>query len=281
MIGSSRSLSVSVACCALLGASLSQGQLPTLFFDTEIVSLDLSGSAQLPLGADDAIVDTSITLTRATDHNSSRSNKTSSNAKPSDPDDSDDVDPDDLDGRPFDLFSTIDVDFDLQFNTGPSGSPVLCPNGVCVAEPESPLSMDLDAPGQFLFDKDAPDLGVLNGGTRALDHRGHVTVLKIAFGGGGGGPGSELIVEPDGILLSTVPGTSKYSDTPTGDVRHSISVSMDLIGTLNGQPFEVRGLSGVMVEEGRLFNPIVPEPTSAMLLVGVVFGLLSAGHRRA
>lgn len=270
----------SLACLSLLtltvgiSSSIATAQTPVLFFDTEIVSLDFSGSAMLPLGPAGALVDTQVSGNKVQDHNSSRSNKSSSIIAPPDPDD---VNPDEEDGETFDLFSTIAIDFDLSFNTGVSGDPDLCPGGVCAGDLESPLALDLDSPSSFVFDKTAPDFGMLSGGTKALDHRGHVTVLKIAVGGGG--PGSEVLIGADGILLATIPGTSKFTTTPTGDLRHSISVTLDLVGTFNGAPFQALGLTGTMIEEGQLLNAIVPEPTSAILLGATAFAPLVSRRR--
>lgn len=257
-----------------LSSPVASAQTPVLFFDTEILSLDFSGSAMLPLGPAGALVDTQIGGTKAQDHNSTRSNKTASIIAPPDPDD---VNPDEEDGETFDLFSAIAIDFDLSFDTGGSGDPDLCPGGLCVGNPESPLALDFDSPSDFVFDKTAPDFGMLSGGTKALDYRGHVTVLKIAVGGGG--PGSEVLIGADGILLATVPGTSKFTTTPTGDLRHSISVTLDLVGTFNGAPFQALGLTGTMIEEGRLLNAIVPEPTSALLLGAAAFAALVSRRR--
>jgi hypothetical protein len=257
-----------------LSAPLATAQTPVLFFDTEIVSLDFSGSAMLPLGPAGMLVDTQVSGNKVQDHNSSRSNKTASIIAPPDPDD---VNPDEEDGETFDLFSAIAIDFDLSFDTGGLGDPDLCPGGLCVGNPESPLALDLDLPSDFIFDKTAPDFGMLSGGTKALEHRGHVTVLKIAVGGGGAG--SEVLIGADGILLATVPGTSKFTTTPTGDLRHSIVVTLDLVGTFNGAPFQALGLTGTMIEEGRLLNAIVPEPTSVMLLAAATLTALVSRRR--
>lgn len=257
-----------------LSAPVASAQTPVLFFDTEIVSLDFSGSAMLPLGPAGALVDTQVSGNKVQDHNSSRSNKSSSIIAPPDPDD---VNPDEEDGETFDLFSAIAIDFDLSFNTGASGDPDICPAGLCAGELESPIALDLDLASDFIFDKTAPDFGMLSGGTKALEHRGHVTVLKIAVGGGG--PGSEILVGADGILLATVPGTSKFTTTPTGELRHSISVTLDLVGTFNGAPFQALGLTGTMIEQGRLLNAVVPEPTSAMLLSVTALAALVSRRR--
>ncbi|MEN0110827.1 MAG: PEP-CTERM sorting domain-containing protein [Planctomycetota bacterium] len=261
---------------AATGAS-AQLETPALVFDTQIVSFDFAGTALLPLGPDGALINTQITGTRATDHNSSRSNKTSSTTFKRDPDD---VDPDDLDGELFSLFSTIDVRFDLALaDVDPlvDFSPLLGPSPRGTLD--SPASLELEQGSTFLFDADAPDFGMLRAaGPGKQTHRGHVTVLKIAVGGGGGG--GDIDLEADGILVSLEPGTSSFKPTGVaGEVEHVVGFELGLRGSFDSVPFQIDGIGGTLVERGSLANAVVPEPSSLAGLLGFA-GWLACGRRR-
>ncbi len=243
-----------------------------LVFDTEIVSLDLTGTATVPLGEAGADIIVDITLTRATDHNSSRSNKTSHTPSPPD-----DIDPDDEDGKTFPIFSTIDLEFDLSFTDndpsvdfaqvlGTSPSANTTGNGL----------LELDPGSTFLFDASEPDFNFLKApGPPGQKHRGHVTVLKIAFGGGGG----DIDIAADGMALEILPGNDAYKTLPNGDLEHAVDVAIDLVGTYNGNPFVVSGLTGTMVERGQLANTLIPEPSSVIL--ALLASLACTARRRA
>lgn len=244
-----------------------------IIFDTEIVSLDLSGTATLPFGPLGTDVETQIIVSRATDHNSSRSNKTSSNAA------APDIDPDDLDGEVFDHFSTLDFKFDLTFiDIDPTADFDQLLGDTPVATLEGPVLADGDA-GTFVFDKDEPGFGILSTkGAHRWTHRGHVTVLKAMLSGGGGGPTIGDIDFPiDGIALTFEPDQDVFRTLPNGDLEHTTAVTMDLTGTFGGEAFTAIGLSGTIVEQGQLTNQIVPEPAGLCLLA---WTLLAGASRR-
>ncbi|MEQ8211713.1 MAG: hypothetical protein RH917_18060 [Lacipirellulaceae bacterium] len=243
-----------------------------IVFDTEIVSMDLTGTATLPLGQGGADMITGITLTRATDHNSSRSNKTSSNAVSPD-----DIDPDEEDGKTFPLFSSIDVEFSLSFiDNDPNVDFAQALGDTPIAETDSNAILELEQGATFVFDKMEPDFNMLKAaGPPKKRFRGHVTVLKIAFGGGGG----DIDLAADGMAVELLPGTDNYKTLPNGDIEHAVGITIDLDGTYNGSPFQVTGLTGTLVERGQLANTLVPEPTSALLMALGSFALLGRGRR--
>lgn len=231
-----------------------------LVFDTEIVSLDLTGTAIVPLGEAGADIIAGITLTRATDHNSSRSNKTSHTPSPPD-----DIDPNDEDGKSFPLISTIDLEFVLSFT---DNDPNVDFAQVLGASPSANTTsnglLELASGSSFLFDASEPDFNILKApGPPKQKYRGHVTVLKIAFGGGGG----DIDIAADGMALEILPGNDVYKSLANGDLEHSVGVAIDLVGTYNGNPFLVSGLTGTMVERGQLANTIIPEPSSVILAI--------------
>jgi len=241
-----------------------------LIFDTEIVSLDLTGTATVPLGEAGADIIAGITLTRATDHNSSRSNKTSHTPSPPD-----DIDPDDEDGKTFPILSTIDFEFDLSFtDNDPSVDFAQVLGTSPSANTTSNSLLELDPGSTFLFDASEPDFNFLKApGPPKKKYRGHVTVLKIAFGGGGG----DIDIAADGMTLEILPGNDAYKILANGDLEHTVNVAIDLAGTYNGNPFVVSGLTGTMVERGQLANAIIPEPSSVVL---AVFASLAFTTRR-
>lgn len=268
-------LRASLACVAVVGVLLvmvPQGaSAQNLVFDTEIVSMDLTGTATVPLGQGGADIVADITFTKATDHNSSRSNKTSSNAVSPD-----DIDPDEEDGKTFPLFTSIDVEFSLSFvDNDPNVDFDQTLGDTPVAETDSNAILELEQGASFVFDKMEPDFNMLKAvGPPKKRSRGHVTVLKIAFGGGGG----DIDLAADGMAVELLPGTDNYKTLPNGDIEHAVGIVVDLQGTYNGSPLLITGLTGTLVERGQLANTLVPEPTSALLLALGGSGLL--GRRR-
>ena len=224
-------------------------------FDTQITDINFSGTASVPFGPNNQLVDVNVTATRATDHNSSRSNKSSSVAAPDDGG----GDADDFDGLTAELFSTFDVKFDLTIE---DIDPVLdfdfdiFGQGPLVGALDGPAT--LEAPAVPLtFDGNAPDLGMLAG--RAVDHRGHVTVLKIAFGGGGGG-GGEVDILRDAISLSLDQGGGQFTPQANGDVLHEASGTLGISALYQGIAFDISGLTGTITEVGQFSVQAVPEP---------------------
>jgi hypothetical protein len=243
-----------------------------LVFDTEIVSLNLTGSATLPLGPAGADILADITLTRATDHNSSRSNKTSNT--PSAPDD---IDPDEEDGNLFSLVSLIDLEFDLGFTDNDPGVDFAQGLGASPsANTDGSALLELDLGSTFVFDASEPDFNMLKAaGPPKKKYRGHVTVLKIAFGGGGG----DIDIAADGMEFEILPGSDVYKTLANGDLEHTVGVAVNLVGTYGGNPFQISGLTGTMVEQGQLANSLVPEPSSVVL--ALLAGLACMTRRRA
>lgn len=276
----SRPLLLRSACVAavMLLPAAAQAQLdkssPKIAFLTEIVSLDFSGSGVMPLGPGGEQIPVDVGGTRAQDYNSSRSNNSVNIAPP------DDINPDDQDGETLDLTSFIDFEFDLDFSTSdPSGfAPAL--GSAPRAGTTSNAVLELESGVTFVFDKDAPDFGALKAaGPPRQTHHGHVTVLKIAFGGGGG----DLDLDADGVELALLPGTDEFSTLPNGDISHRVDFTLDLTGSyfpagsLTGLPFSLTGLTGTLVEEGRITNAIIPEPGTMVL---ACLGALLAVRRR-
>ncbi len=265
---------LSLACFLVFSLLLSQSSFAQIdkstpiLFNTVVTSFDFSGSGSLPLGPEGEYIETQVGGTRATDHNSSRSNKTSSIAAPPD-----DIDPNDLDGETFELFSTLNIEFDLSFSTNDvmGFAPEL--GDIPTAETISNAELALDPGAVFVFERSAPDFGMLRaGGPPKRKYRGHVTVLKIAFGGGGG----DIDLAAEGLELSFEPGTDKYTHLANGNVRHEVGFTLDITGTYSNppsspnsivveQPFSLLGLTGTMIEEGQLVNNIVPEPSAVLL----------------
>lgn len=253
---------------------------PVLFFNTNIVSFNLNGTGAMPLGEGGSEINTTIHMTKVQDHNSSRSNKTSSIVQPPDPDDTDDVNPSIWDTRTFDLFSSINLQFqvefldddqDTDFDTSFGGQ--LIATSPALPLEEQPLLVG--DPSSFVFDADAPDFGMLlAGGARIQSHRGHVTVLKAAFGGSG----DDIVFDAGGLELVAVPGSDGYKTLANGMVEHSFDVTMQLSGSYAGQSFDIE-LEGTVVEQGMLFNNVVPEPSSLLLAAGGL-ALVVAGRWR-
>lgn len=255
-------------------------QSTPLLYNTLITSIDFSGTGSLPLGPDGEYIETQVGGTRATDHNSSRSNKTSSIAAPPD-----DIDVDDVDGETFDLFSTLDFEFDLSFTTNDIAGFAPELGDTPTAGTTSSATLELEPGAVFVFERSAPDYNMLRSSgppKKKHEFRGHVTVLKIAFGGGGGG----IDVAADGMSLFFEPGTDQYTHLANGDVRHSVDFTLDIMGTYSNpstpnaivvaQPFALTGLTGTLIEEGQLVNNlIVPEPSAMLLtLVGLTLTTL-------
>jgi hypothetical protein len=258
---------------------------PQLFFDTQIMSMSFSGTATLPLGQSWSPIDTTISMTKAQDHNSSRSNRTAS-ISPGDPDNPDPVDPQRLHGTSYQLESFFDVFFEFEFS-----SPLLSPGyggggGTLIVENDAAARLELPSPSPYSFDATALDFGMLSSSAstnRALAHNGHVTVLKIALGGDEDVDGlmDELSIAPDGIVLTAIPGTDNYVMTFDGLVAHTFSATLSVQGEIgdanNSIPFSFGPLAGTITEVGQLSNAIVPEPTSGFLLV---IGAMLGGARR-
>ncbi|WP_442484033.1 PEP-CTERM sorting domain-containing protein [Aeoliella sp. SH292] len=267
-------LRVVLLCAVGCGVTLSSPAMAQdLFFNTEIVSIDLTGSAMLPLGPAGESLDTTIHMTKVQDHNSSRSNKSSSIIAPPDPDD---VNPNDLDGKVFPLYSTIDTKFAMDISAVGIDPPLVATlEGDGVGDS---VVMDLDGqPSSFEFAALEPDFSMLfGGGSRSFTYRGHVTVLKVAAGGGGGDveiPLSilELVVNP--ILDSP-------KLLPDGRHQYTSEVTLSMTGNYLGQDIVIEGLTGLMVERGALLNNVVPEPSTFLLALGGVALLAAGRHRR-
>lgn len=271
----------SMACVALatVSANSAQAQLdkssPQIGFLMEIVSLDFSGSGVMPLGPGGEPILVDVGGSRAQDYNSSRSNNTNGIVDPDDV-----LDPDDDDGDTFDLTSLIDFEFDLDFSTSDPGGFDSALGPAPRAGTTSNAVLELEAGSTFVFDKDEPGFGGLKaGGPPRQTHRGHVTVLKIAFGGGGG----DLDIPANGVELSLEPGTDEFSILPNGDILHTVDFKIDIdglytpAGSLTGIPFSLTDLSGTLVEQGQITNTIVPEPGSLVL---TSLGALLAMRRR-
>lgn len=249
---------------------------PQLFFDTEITSLSLSGGPfALPLGPGWSNVDTNVGATKAQDHNSSRSNKTASVISPGDPDNPDPIDPMRLHGAGYQIESFFDVFFDLTFDsilktTNYGGAvPLVLASDTTARLTRTPLS-------PYTFDSNAPDFGMLSSSdnqNRALEHRGHVTVLKISMGGDEDfdGEDEELTLRSDGIVLTTVPGSDSFLTLPDGSIEHTFNTTLFVAASIDDSntsvPFTVGPLFGTITEVGRLSNAIVPEPASLLLLL--------------
>lgn len=242
-------------------------------FDTEIISMDLSGSASLPLGPGGESVDVTVRATRATDHNSSRSNKTSHTPISG----GSGGGPGDFAGKTLDLFSTLDLKFDLAIE---DVDPLVDfdPNlGANLLQGSLSTSATLDAPAvPFLFDTDLPDFGMLAG--RGVEHRGHVTVLKIAFGGGGGGGTIDIVA--NGLSVQFDQGGGQFTPRANGDVLHEASATMGVNAIYEGRAFSIPGLTGAISEVGRFSVAAIPEPSSLTLLLGGTLATL-CGRRRS
>jgi hypothetical protein len=266
-------LLVVLLCAFGCGVSLSPPAMAQdLFFNTEIVSFDLTGTASLPLGPAGESIDATIHMTKAQDHNSTRSNKTASIIAPPDPDD---VNPDDLDGKVFPLYSTIDLKFTMDVSAAGIDPPL-----VVTAESDGPddsILLDLDEePSSFEFAALEPDFSMLFGnGSRSFAYRGHVTVLKVAAGGGGG----DIEVPLSLLDLVVNPILDSPKLLPDGRHQYTSEVTLSMTGSYLGQEFVIENLTGLMVERGALLNNIVPEPSAVLLAVGGV-ALLGAGRRR-
>ncbi|MEM7457230.1 MAG: PEP-CTERM sorting domain-containing protein [Planctomycetota bacterium] len=251
-----------------------------LFFNTEISAFDFNGTANLPLGENGASITTDITITRATDHNSSRSNKTSSTpVQPQDPDDADDVNPFQLNGQSFELSSTFDLKWEIHFtDVDPNVDFAQALGNSPVAFMEAPAIMELSPFSMSTFDASAPDFGLLSLGAGEYRHRGHVTVLKANFGGGGG----FIDLSANGMDLVLDGGTSNvqfFGNPGNRIVDHTVFGSLSMNGVYNGQPFNVSGLTGTLQERGQLFNNVVPEPGSGFVLASVLCGMFARRRR--
>lgn len=259
---------------------------PQLFFDTEFTSMSFTDRTfALPLGPGWSSIDTTISATKAQDHNSSRSNKTAS-ISPGDPDNPDPVDPRRLDGTNYQIESVIDLIFNMALESTEM-SPYYGGGGGRIAltfNPSVPVSLPTPAPR--IFDASAPDFGLLGSADstgRALDHRGHVTVLKVSLGGDQDQDGEldELTIAQNGLALVTVPGTDSYSTLPDGRLSHTFDVALSMSGTIGDAgdsfPFSFGPLLGTITEVGQLSNSIVPEPSALLLVASCGLMLL---HRR-
>jgi hypothetical protein len=240
-----------------------------LGFDTQVVSMDLRGTVAMPFGPGGSYVDTQVSLAPAQDYNGTRSNRSASVAAPP----NDPIDPSDLDGRTFDLLSTIDLQFIMSFvDVDPTNDfdEAIADNPN--ARTTAAATLLLDQPASFVFDKNAPDFGMLRAGgpPKKQTHRGHVTVLKIAFPGGGGGGGTgldDIELDADGLVLTAVEASDSFKAQADGTIEHSFGLTASLAGSYGGNPFFADGaMTGTMVERGALTNAIIPEPTSLALM---------------
>jgi len=257
------------------GTLATAAEPPQLFFDTEISSISLSGGPfSLPLGPDGSAVDTTVGATKAQDHNSSRSNRTSSVISPGDPDDPDPIDPTRLHGTSYQIDSFFDVFFELTF-ASPLMSTEYGAGGRLILESDAAARLTRSPASPYTFDGSAPDFDMLSSSdnlNRALEHHGHVTVLKIAMGGDVDGTGGdeELSLLSNGIVMTTVPGSDSYLPLPNGLIQHSFDTTLFMTGSIDDSdssvPFTIGPLFGRVVEVGRLSNAIVPEPASILLL---------------
>jgi hypothetical protein len=266
------------------GANLAAAaEPPQLFFDTEITSMSFSGGRfLLPLGPGWSGVNTTVGATAAQDHNSSRSNKTASVISPGDPDNPDPIDPTRLHGTNYQIESFFDVFFDLTFD-----SPFLSPNygggGLLTLESDTAARLTRVPRSPYTFDKNTADFGMLSSSdnqNRALEHHGHVTVLKISMGGDEDGDGEteELTIASDGIVLTTVPGSDQYLTLPDGSIQHTFDTTLFMTASIDDSsssvPFTMGPLFGTVIEVGRLSNAIVPEPaTFALLSMGALMAV--------
>jgi hypothetical protein len=268
-------LRVVLLCAVGCGVTLSPSAMAQdLFFNTEIVSFNLTGTAALPLGPAGEPLDTTINMTKVQDHNSSRSNKSSSIIAPPDPDD---VNPDDLDGKVFPLYSTIDTKFTMDISAAGIDPPLVATlEGDGVGDS---VVMDLDGqPSSFEFAALEPDFSMLFGnGSRSFTYRGHVTVLKVAAGGGGGGGDIEIPLSILELVVNPILDSPKL--LPDGRHQYTSEVTLSMTGNYLGQDIVIEGLTGLMVERGALLNNVVPEPSAFLLALGGV-ALLAAGRCR-
>lgn len=268
-------LNIILACALAAAVPASAAELG---FDTQIVSLDLRGTVSMPFGPGGGYVETQVAMAPTQDYNGTRSNRSAGGlAPPNDP-----IDPDGLDGTTFNLFSVIDLQFVLTFvDVDPNADfdEAIADNPT--ARTVTPAVLSLDQPASFVFDKDAPDFGMLRAGgpPKKHTHRGHVTVLKIAFGGGGGGGNALNDIELDvgGLVWEAIEGSDKYTPMGDGTLQHGFGIVADLSGTYNGNPFfKENALSGTMVERGALTNTLVPTPQAAP---AAAVALLALGRR--
>lgn len=267
-------LRVVLLCAVVCGVTLSPPAMAQdLFFNTEIVSFNLTGTATLPLGPAGEQFDAAISMTKAQDHNSSRSNKTASIIAPPDPDD---VNPDELDGKVFPLYSTIDTKFTMEISAAGIDPPL-----VATAEgdgPDDSVVLGLNGqPSSFEFAALEPDFSMLfGGGSRSFTYRGHVTVLKVAAGGGGGD--IEIPLSILELVVNPMVGSPKL--LPDGRHQYTSEVTLSMAGNYLGQEIVIEGLTGLMVERGALLNNIVPEPSAFLLAIGGVTLLVVRRRRR-
>ncbi|MEM9184907.1 MAG: hypothetical protein AAGB00_00255 [Planctomycetota bacterium] len=259
-----RASAASIVGLAWAGLASGQADPPYIQVDTEIVSLDLTFEGVLPLGPGGTGVNTRVTMAEGEDYNSSRSNRTSGRQAVDPPPP---IDPGALEGVQMDFISEIDLrfgllfedidtvnDFDQAIDVSPSGG--VLESAVLVSSPSVDFSIASDdfCPRGCILE--AP----------VGEHNGHVTILKIAFGGGGTGGGYDVDLQAAGIDLALTPGTSSYLELPNGDVEHTVDVTMALTGDLNGIPLFVgTTFSGTMVERGTYVNAIIPEPATTAL----------------
>lgn len=277
--------------CMLSMASLSFGlstqaiAQPELYFVNEIIDINLTGTGTLPLGANGEPVTTQIILTRATDHNSSRSNKSSSCRTSAQPVDTDDVDPGNLDGQLFDLYTTLDVQFiislvdidpNADFNPALGDTPTL--------RTTAPAILHCETPSTFIFDADEPDFGMLRikeeGRGRATGRRQHDPITLSSPPGGQGGQIDDVIIPADTLALTYLENTSFLKPLPNGDLEHVYDVTVSF-ENLSGIPFAFQGveLTGTVVEQGQLLNTIVPSPISASTGLLLLAGLATRRRR--
>jgi hypothetical protein len=205
---------------------------------------------------------------------------------------SDPIDPNELDGEQFFVDSFFDVFFDItvtDVDLRPGRDYAGMPNGASVLLPNNgPAHMQSFY--SAIFDKDAPNFGLIPP-PEADPYIGHFNI-EIPLGGDINGNGENdkikfqlathsvgdenrtFIVLPDGTVLDSFDSAAFLQ----GAVVDESTDPPFTIGTLNpdtGLP-DPASFGGPTTASSNLVNPVVPEPSSLVL---VIAGLFAAGCR--
>jgi hypothetical protein len=291
-------LLVAASWLAAVGISASAGvgppTGPQLEWDTELTSLNLTTPAPvpIPLASDpgnalgDSIsgygfVDSQVTVTLSSQRPINPGPQSLGQACANPPP----IDPNDLDGEQMFVSSFFDVFFDISVTDidprpGRDYAGQLPGATFTLQNLSDPGNRDMISNYQVIFDKDAPNFGLLPP-PETFPYIGHFNI-EIPLGADINGNGENDKIKFT-LAAHQVNGENRtFIILPDGTVIDNFDSEADLSGAVvdmsTDPPFTIH-MIGPSSAQSHLLNPVVPEPTSLLLLVWG--GLFVTGiHRR-